>query len=902
MLGNLRFQKTLLFLFFLSPLIGFSQTFTSSEGILSAPYYSGGVMGVADANMDGYDDIIIMDQGDNLFIEYQNPDGTYSGHFFTSVSSSNQWGMAVGDLDNDGHIDVVSGNSNANYVNIDGPGAYTLSQLPETGGDFIFAQGISFGDINNDGALDVFGCDDVDISDIWGNDGSGNFSENDNWIPLATVVPSDNSGNYGSVFTDYDCDGDLDLYIAKCRQGVNDPNDPRRINVMYQNDGNNNFTEVAGAIGLQPLEQSWTADFADIDNDGDFDCLLTNHSTTLLLYENDGTGNFTDITAGSGLELTGFFLQAKFHDFDNDGYVDLLYAGGTHKYMKNDGDQTFTEVVDPMGTSTMHSFGIGDLNHDGWLDVWANYGSGYVTPSGNQDKLWMNDGGSNNWVQFQLTGYESNKNAVGAKVKIHGSFGTQVREIRAGESYGITNTFSCHFGLGTETVIDYAEVFWPSGLYSYIDDPASNVFHSVHEIEGCTDPASCTYNPLASIDDGSCSYSDPCEGCTDNTACNYIPAAEVDNGTCTYPGCDNPSACNYDPTAGCNDGSCLLGGCTDPLACNYNASAGCDDGSCIFGVSNDACAGAIPLIPGVSPISNLGTCNDDGISIPATGCNNTTGWCEGNVTVGVWYSFTTPAEDTEISIETLYDGSGTWEDTQLAIFDACGGNLVAANDDSGADGYQSLLNFGCGELAANTTYLILLDGWNGDTGTALIEIIFDSTNCGGEGCMDPTACNYDVGATIDVGCTYPGCTDPGACNYDALAGCDDGSCSEPDGCTDPTACNYDALATCDDGSCILPDGCTDPTACNYDALAICDDGSCILPDGCTDPTACNYDALATCDDGSCILPDGCTDPTACNYDASATCDDGSCILPDGCTDPTACNYDALATCDDGSCI
>ena len=109
-------------------------------------------------------------------------------------------------------------------------------------------------DVNNDGWLDIFGCDDVHISDIWGNDGTGSFTDNDGWIDLATAVPSDNSGNYGSVFTDYDCDGDLDLYIAKCRQGVNDPNDPRRINVMYQNDGNNNFTEVADAIGLVPLE------------------------------------------------------------------------------------------------------------------------------------------------------------------------------------------------------------------------------------------------------------------------------------------------------------------------------------------------------------------------------------------------------------------------------------------------------------------------------------------------------------------------------------------------------------------------------------------------------------------------------------------------------------------------
>lgn len=168
------------------------------------------------------------------------------------------------------------------------------------------------------------------------------------------------------------------------------------------------------------------------------------------------------------------------------------------------------------------------------------------------------------------------------------------------------------------------------------------------------------------------------------------------------------------------------------------------------------------------------------------------------------------------------------------------------------------------------------------------------------GCTEPAACNYSpTAACSDSSCIYPQCTDPLACNYDSLATCPNGECFFPDGCNDILACNYNDLATCDDGSCTYP-GCTDSVACNYNSFAACSDSSCTYA-GCTDSMACNYDASAGCDDNSCILPDGCTDSSACNYDFSASCDNGLCIYPDGCIDTLACNFNALALCDDGSC-
>lgn len=465
-------------------------SFTNASQSLNADFNSGGVMGVSDMDGDGLDDIIHMNASEQLLISYQNADGSFTLVDYGDVSGSNQWGMAIGDLDNDGHNDVFSGGSydGVHVVMISSPGNSSMYSPAQ---DNMFMQACNMVDIDNDGWLDAFACHDDAESRIWGNDGMGGLVPQNGWIDMATVPGSDNSGNYGSVWSDFDNDGDLDLYIAKCRQGVSNPNDPRRINALYVNDGNGNFTEQADERGLVVFSQSWTADFADIDNDGDFDCLITNHDNTLNLLENDGNGFFTDITAGSGLEVTGFFLQAILKDFDNDGFVDLIYAGGTHAYMKGNGDGTFTPQPGMFPYSnTMHSFAIGDLNNDGFLDVYSSYGNGYVSPDfSNDDILWLNDGNDNNYFVVNLEGTVSNADAVGARVEIFGPWGMQTREVRAGESYGINNTFQVHFGLGQSETIDSLVIDWPAGGVQVIENPLVNQTLSVIENTCVADPA-----------------------------------------------------------------------------------------------------------------------------------------------------------------------------------------------------------------------------------------------------------------------------------------------------------------------------------------------------------------------------------------------------------------------------
>lgn len=440
--------------------------FTNSSNLLSNTTTSGGCTGVVDMNGDGLDDIAKLHNSRVFQVDYQNADGSFNLVDYGSVSGNDQWGMAIGDIGNDGHKDVVSGGNydGTHYLKISAPGQGQVVQLNE--GD-LFTQCVNIADINNDGNNDYYACHDVGAPKIWLNDGNGNLSYND-YIDFATNPSSDMSGNYGSVWIDFDNDNDLDLYISHCRQGVSNQEDPRRWNRLFVNDGNNHFTDRAAEFGVQIKNQTWTADFGDIDNDGDLDMVLTNHDTTIQLFENDGTGHYTEITANSGLALTGLFLQSKFVDLDNNGYVDLMISGGNGSahVFRNDGDKSFTELTGLFPSNkSMLSFATGDLNNDGFQDVFATYGDVYVDPDANNpDRLWMNNGNDNHWFSVRLQGTESNRDAIGARVTITGPWGTQIREVRAGESYGIVTSFAASFGLGEHTVIPSLEIRWPSGL------------------------------------------------------------------------------------------------------------------------------------------------------------------------------------------------------------------------------------------------------------------------------------------------------------------------------------------------------------------------------------------------------------------------------------------------------
>ncbi|MEO1261355.1 MAG: FG-GAP-like repeat-containing protein [Bacteroidota bacterium] len=464
-------------------------SFSDETARLNNPdaFTSGNAMAVADMNADGYDDIIRMNNNNMLNIEYQMTDTAAFTNYTFGFVPNEAWAIVVGDVNNDGYCDIMTGGFYDGVkvlTAMDNGSFYLSSTLP---GQTIFVQGSNMADINNDGHLDVFACHDDGESRMWSNNGSGIFESADHWIDMRTSPPSDNSGNYGSVWTDFDNDGDIDLYIAKCRIGVNDPDDPRRINALFVNDGNNNYREAAEEHGLKIKHQSWTADFQDIDNDGDLDCFVTNHYFDLQLLENDGSGHFTDISQEAGI-LTGEnfnFVQGIMKDFDNDGFVDIITAQPT-LFFRNNGDKTFTEL-DPFGED-FGSLAAGDLNHDGFLDLYTSYQCGFNNPCGEPDKLWMNDGNDNHFLAVNLAGVQSNKMGVGARVEIHGSWGIQVREVRAGESYGISNSLTQTFGLADKTDVDHVVVKWPSGVVDVLSDVAADQFLTIEEGSTCDVP------------------------------------------------------------------------------------------------------------------------------------------------------------------------------------------------------------------------------------------------------------------------------------------------------------------------------------------------------------------------------------------------------------------------------
>ncbi|WP_306642757.1 FG-GAP-like repeat-containing protein [Sanyastnella coralliicola] len=889
----------------------FSQSFTDASANLPSNYNSGGTVGVTDMNNDGLDDIVTLDQADHLKILYQTAGGWVEEDYGV-VSGNNQWGFAVGDLNNDGHNDVISGGAydGVHFVSIDAQGISTMSNLANGS---MFMQDCNMADIDNDGYLDYFACHDDAASRIWHNDGAGGMVPNTTLIDFTDYDyggynNTDHSGNYGSVWSDFDDDGDLDLFIAKCRQFVNDPNDPRRINQLWVNDGNGNFTEEAAARGLVLNEQSWTADFADYDNDGDMDCLITNHSTNMMLLENDGTGNFTDVTAAAGVSTTGFFLQAKMADLDNDGYNDIVYAGGVHRYYHNNGDGTFSYIANtfPYG-DTMHSFGIGDLNNDGSLDLYSSYGNGYVNPdNSNDDILWLNDGNSNNWVVFDLEGIISNANAVGAKIKIYGDWGVQVREVRAGESYGIVNTFHAHFGLGSSTSIDSVVIDWPSGTQTVINDPAINTYNNVLEAE-CQ---------LAGIT------------VTANGGTGLCPGETVE---LTAPaGYDV-----YDWNNGESTQSIIVS-----AAGNYSVNVYDTDG-CI-GISNSVLVEEItPVVPTIAADGDLTFC--EGSSVTLTASEGTSyNWSNGEdtqsivVTAAGSYSVgvvdvcasetmseaievsTLNTPDTPAVMDVDIPAPGTadvswmgdnvqWYDDEFANAPIATGNdftTPVVNDQStfwvddftlhggatGNGGKPGITN-GSGQYHFNSSYWLEFD--------AAEDIIIDNVRVFANGAGDRGIEVIDDQGTVIASGTFNLPDGESVVTLDFFV---------------PQGTGYGLRSTNADPQ-LWRDSNTNEIQYPYDLNGL----ATITSSSIDGANALNfyyffYDWNVSTPSTECTTArtsftvtvagvEGCTNPSACNYDPEANEDDGSCefLSCQGCTDANACNYDATATVDNGSC-
>lgn len=371
------------------------------------------------------------------------------------------WSICAGDFDENGFNDLVLGDygSVSFYMASEDGTSYEEIYDPT----YIFAQRSTTADIDNDGDLDAFVCNDDAINFPYFNDGSGNMTLDTDRLPT-----EDMAGNYSAMWVDYDNDGDSDLFITKCYVFTTSINDPERINLLYRNNGDGSFTEVGEEANMNDNAQSWTTNFEDYDNDGDFDAFIVNHDFKNRLMINNGDGTFTDTIRTTNIDPSDLGAwESTSYDFDNNGYVDILSELNDRIYY-NYGNLEFVPSTNPV---SFESGGVGDLNNDGFMDV----------VSGQQ--VYFNEGNENNWVKFSPVGIASNRNAIGARVEIHGAWGQQIREIRSSQSFSKMNTLNCHFGLGTATAIDSVVILWPSGVRSVLPDVEINKGHIIYEYD-----------------------------------------------------------------------------------------------------------------------------------------------------------------------------------------------------------------------------------------------------------------------------------------------------------------------------------------------------------------------------------------------------------------------------------
>ena len=469
----------------LPPATSDSVAFFDGTSRLSAPGSYGGVaMAVADMNRDGLDDIVHLQNARQIRVEYQSPSGgAFTFRNVGTIAPTFQWGFSIGDADNNGFPDIISGGyyDGLKYYRSNSSGTgYSRTTLATPS---IFAQGITFVDINRDGWLDVFACHDDAESVKFRNTGNGSLTPDASLIDTRTREASDNSGNYGVVWTDYDNDGDEDLYISKCRAGASSATDPRRINQLFRNNGNGTYTDFAPAAGVAFGEQTWVSDFGDIDNDGDMDLFVGNHGAPSNLMLNEGNGTFTNISAQAGLSGVNWrIMQSVFRDFNNDGWVDLLLTGEQQQLWISNRDRTFRLAANSFTSAIMESCAVGDLNKDGFTDIYAGYATIYNTPASSRpDQLFLCQPNGNNFLSLTLRGVASNAGGVGSRVELHGPWGIQTRDVRAGEGYCVAHSSTQIFGMGNAGTAARVRVRWPSGTIDEAVDVTPNRFLTLRE-------------------------------------------------------------------------------------------------------------------------------------------------------------------------------------------------------------------------------------------------------------------------------------------------------------------------------------------------------------------------------------------------------------------------------------
>jgi hypothetical protein len=437
-------------------------------------------------------------------------------------------GVAVGDYDNDGFVDVLVTNygdnvlyhneGNGRFKDVTAKAGVAMPRHP-------LKASAAFLDYDNDGWLDLFVTHYfqwtfAENADDWcGRQQGGHriYCDPDVFKPLPNALLRNNGDG---TFTDVSEKAGLNRYPGKgMGMAVADYNGDGRMDVfvtndkvphfLYRNDPDGTFSDVAFDAGVAVNESGamvsgMGCDFKDFDNDGWPDVFLTNLvRDTFTLFVNQGKGFFLDRTFPSGVGLAATAHSGwsiKFLDIDNNGWKDIFSAGShvvdnvelyspAARYeepsflYRNTGDGRIEDLSERVGPDLQvkgawRGVAVADLDNDGTLEVAVNRLNGTAA-------LFVKKGGApHNWILLDLEGRKSNRDGIGARVRLVLPSGRTLHEhVTTANGIYSASDKRVHFGLGTEKAIAYLEIAWPSGIVQRVDKPGINRVLKVVEAE-----------------------------------------------------------------------------------------------------------------------------------------------------------------------------------------------------------------------------------------------------------------------------------------------------------------------------------------------------------------------------------------------------------------------------------